>query len=320
MEDNIAAIFRQVGSTNKGRHTVNKSAYYEDRNSNKIREIDVHIQSMYSAYKRGIGGPVVSVHSICECKNLHGYHLIFSDDQAPDFQSGIDRYWVGVESELHKILHILSDLFEVNNAEKMKELHRLFINRAYNDSPQVVSIDIPLPEVDVISRAFRETNSDKNRDADSSVIWKAILSLASSRSALKERYSQTDIEWVVHKEYLKFYDDPAKDIAFFLDARLMMVSYYHAIIFVNSPLWKLADGKLSEVNSCRLYLHNMTGDNFYVDIVSYRESENYLRKYIHSISKTIDRGLVRLRRDIRRLEWFPGQKESDFKSIIKSKI
>ena len=78
----------------------------------------------------------------------------------------------------------------------------------------------------------------------------------------------------------------------------------------------MSDQDLKEIDSVRVYLKNIDGDSFYVDIVSEKAALTYLSSMCSEFERNSRRSISRLWRDIDGLVWEPGQKENELKEAI----
>jgi hypothetical protein len=82
--------------------------YYTDLDTGKAREIDVYVPQVLERPRKvkGIGGPIINLRILCECKSLRGSNILFSEGSNPpnDIGNTVMDYWVGNDDDLRQIV------------------------------------------------------------------------------------------------------------------------------------------------------------------------------------------------------------------------
>jgi hypothetical protein len=261
---------------------------------------------------------------LCECKSLSGSNLIFSGDKAPLFhRDEPERYWIGYETELRSLIRHIAKDAGADSGQNLQALHKYAIDRAYGDDGRAViaSVEIPSPPISMSARAFRETKSGESQgDANQEFrgpVWNTILGLLSSMRAAKERSSRSSLSYIDSQE-ISFVgvDEFTRNAAFFLDAQLMRINFFHAIIVVKSKLWCASQDDFKQISSCRLFINDFTESVRYVDIVSEESAKEYISNLSTHIAASAKRSIAALWREVDRRNWWPGQVDRDlFKAL-----
>jgi hypothetical protein len=322
MEARIAEAFTQSD------WKVERSAYYTDPESGKIREIDVHASKVFDRprRRRGIGAPLIHFEAFCECKSWNGSNIIFEASQTPESYQYTQEYWVGSEPELRKIVSAITEDAKLNEPARIQALYNYFVDRAYINGGKSFRhfVVMPLPPTDLVSQAYRETKSGKISDENqaegkkTNPSWNAILSTLSATRAAEVRTRRSilssldtdDIKFLGIKSFLE-------GASFFFDAELMRYVFFHPFIVHNAKMWNLREGELSQVGSVRLFISNINGAMSYVDFVSEEKSEEYVKRLAAHSSASARKSILRLWQIIDALGWSPGQAEKLLTEVIR---
>ncbi|HQT82513.1 MULTISPECIES: hypothetical protein [unclassified Acidiphilium] len=102
-----------------------------------------------------------------------------------------------------------------------------------------------------------------------------------------------------------------------MDASLNNTSFYHSFIVVKSRLWNVTDSGIMEVNSARILINALEEFPYhYVDIVSEKALEGYIRKLRVHFEKYSHQHIKKQWKWIDRLNWTPGNDISNLKKSI----
>jgi len=228
-----------------------------------------------------------------KCHYIIQYSIVFSPEARQDLGPARISVWVGQEGEGQpRVAAALADAaFGPDNLNQFMEVfHRL----AY---PGDVALTRPLlidPPKAPASTAFRETNTQVEKDLDSSVMWRAGRALFSAVESFREQRVRYHTSWIadigryVHggKETL------LPDTLTFAWSQLRMVDLFHPILVVEAPLWISAQKKVSRINWCRLEQRDVTGHaDWWFDVVSMDNAKDYLA----GITRYYDSALHRAR-------------------------
>jgi len=261
----------------KNNWEAERSIYYTDVDSGKLREIDVFCKQTFVEPKlvSGTGRPVINLTVICECKSLSSSNVILSAGAVPFLsRDGSISYWLGDSPQLDEIVSRISGEARVVEPSSLHALHTYVVDRAYPHEGRSIRhiVKMPPPPVDLVARAFRETKAGELSDGEDSrpgPVWNAIRSSLSAVEAAKHRDGQASLGWVhgaaIARDGVEHF---LKMTPFFLDAELMRFSYYHPFVTVSARLWSLEDNSIKEIGSSRLYISSIDGSHVYVDIVN----------------------------------------------------
>lgn len=269
---------------------ASRSAYYIDESTGKLREIDIHARKYVSddsRMRKGTNAPLVDLSLFVECKSLAGKNIIFTVDDEPEYNHGLDRYWVGYDEEIRLILNTMADALSIEAIDSKRMLYRYLTKQAYDIIPASdLPTQLPSPSVDIVSRSFRETRDGTSKEKDTqngeSVVWKAALRLFSAIDAGKKFARERCISTIADKDAVVYRNDNQfiDFVGFFLGAEINRNVYFHPILAIKSKLWAIMEDGLNEIRSCRVFFDRIDWKLRYVDIVS----DDYLDNYIKDLS------------------------------------
>ena len=240
MEGNIADFFDGDG------WDVNRSAYFFDEKTDKLREIDVYAAKVYDKpiKRKGVGGPIINFHVICECKNLKGANLLFVETASKKYDvRNLQYYWIG--HDIKKLVRRYSEKFPNIERVNSAKIFNFLLSRAFPGEVSIVkSVNVPLPKIDMISRSFREVKINNQSDSNNArekekhnPIWNSILSIKSSLDAINVKISNVGQNYVLPDDVdLHEVQKAIEFSSFFFDAELLRISYVHPILLVRSKL------------------------------------------------------------------------------------
>ena len=313
METKVARAFRLAGwDTNQG-------VYYSDPISNKMREIDIYAHKTIGVTE-GLGSPYVNFDFFCECKSLKQQHLLFIPDAADPYVRVIDNDWIGLGDHMTTIVAKLMSSLHLNDAATATKLMDYLEKRSYpspGDRSLNYQINVAPPKVDIFAHAFRETDSAKTREEDTSVIWRSMLTLSSALSQRKKRDAENSLNWVFGPYEDLHMERSAGDIAYFIDLELLRTRCYHLVIFVKSNLWSLVNRKLKKIFAARLYISNIDSSTFCIDIVHEDYAEKYIAQSTKNLNQTIPKSLARIDKYLKKIRWAPRSDAKTLYEILK---
>jgi hypothetical protein len=213
-------------------------------------------------------------------------------------------------------LRRISEYFNVTDSNTINAIHSYLISRSHPDDRALIwGEEVALPPVSMIAAAMRETNSEKTRDENSSVIWTTTLSLFSAIDAMQHQHIEVGLDWALpEKDVAHLYG--AEQIAAGFDKELLRIRYIHPVIFLKGNLWKLSNGDLSNIDSVRFTLGTVNFERRYVDIVSVDASEKYIASMTTHFEAEIKKSLSRLARRLNKLEWAAAEGRSSLRYAL----
>jgi hypothetical protein len=322
MEARVGKILEEIG------WSVRRSNYYTDLETKKMREMDVYASRVFQNKSRTrIGHPIINVDLILECKSLSGQNIIFSKMNRTEigYRMEMDRWSIGNEEIICDIVRNIIRDYNINSPEIAQKLYKYFMSRAYPNEMNVNQMRMTLPELDILSSAFRETKggdlndeSQDNNTGKKSPLWSAVQSCLSavrairvrSEKNLRSRVETQDAELIGQEAYYF--------VPFYFDAELTRSVFNHSIIILNSKLWELSDDDLKEINTARLYVNDTTDSvrNHHIDIVTEAAAEEYLAMLSKHICDEADWNLKNMWRHLKRIDWAPAQNSNLFEEIL----
>jgi hypothetical protein len=125
------------------------------------------------------------------------------------------------------------------------------------------------PPAKHIVTAFRETNTDKEKDLESSVLWRALSTLRSATSALELECERWHSGWFDFPELRTADGRQALSIFLPLATRdLGFVDVFHSVVVLDAGLWLTAPRSLKSVPWCRFHqLDHLGSVTWWCDVV-----------------------------------------------------
>lgn len=257
--------------------------FYIDCETGKAREFDVIARRLWSQTlsKRK---KYARLRIVTEVKSAEGYHLVFSSRCSNvDFQPK-NRIWLGCEgTERDRICKCISE--EITDTKIRNSILTRFSRCAFPRQLASIwrlSVD-PFPIERTVS-AFRETNTDKSKELESSVLWRASLGLQSLITSLTEKAFTDAFE--SFKGEWQFLCEENKNNANNLDWIQETTDYLeliHPILITDSSLWLSNDSSLEQIPWCRFVQINDYGHPiWWMDVVRQDSFESFaalLTKY-----------------------------------------
>lgn len=262
-----------VSALRKRKWDTTHGQYYVDPIERTWREVDVVAYSCWwSRRKRQLA----RLRLVAERKTLSNYHVIFSP--AP-YKRVLGRaFWTGDDGQyLPQLLNTfehahLSEHF----VKKALELYKSLSYPRHMHRMGSLMPDPPAPPV--AATAFRETNTEKERELASSVVWKAGNSLeAAVRSmgaaAVRALLDDLLVSLLADSEAG---DLTEEGLAELLSSTLSVIDLFHPVLVLDAQLWIAGDEGLHTVPWCRFIRHAAHEDVWWFDIVNSSACSDYL--------------------------------------------
>jgi hypothetical protein len=135
----------------------------------------------------------------------------------------------------------------------------------------------PPANVGHIATAFRETNTDKEKDLDSSVLWKAMSSLRAATTALERHYQGWHGGWLEGR-YGKNIKAQKTDVKFRCRRLLGFVDVFHPVIVIEANLWIVGKTSLASIDACRFHqLDSLGSVIWWCDVVHRPSFDSFVK-------------------------------------------
>ena len=305
MESSIADSFRSHN------WPAQQGVYYTDADTGKFREIDVLSRHTLRRPVRtkGIGGPIINLYVLCECKSLSGLNILLKGGDVGSHETEVKSYWSGYEEHIRRTVDLTPKEAPYSNCNR-DSLFSYYQRRAYPDEMELAyPLTLTQPPVDLVATAFRTTKdgSDENRSKSQSIdpVWNAIQSVLSSSRAVENRaINVADTNSQIFR-YGWNSKELAQRVAFFYDLELARRIYFHPIIFSKARMFQI-DEELKDVHTARLFIRNLNFDFEYIDLVSYDNASEYIDSMITHFEKHSKKAIRKTWDRLDDLGWQPG--------------
>ena len=254
---------------------VQHGGYYRDRETGKLRELDVWARRSWSG--PGIDSNVADLELFIEVKSLRDYHIVLAPQ--PGGQDTLtQRAWFGhYQDRLGQFL-VDSGVQQELAARMVDRLREL----AYPKPKQEMTVSklvVSPPKAPVYATAFRETNVGKEKELDQSVLWRAIQALTSAVESSRERRDALFLDALKGQINVALEDDedPAPAIERELARAVRYVTIFHPVVVVDARLWVSRGDRLEEIDHGRFTVDER--DRFprrWFDIVTRRSFPDWI--------------------------------------------
>jgi hypothetical protein len=263
------------------------SPYFVDPSSNKLREVDIIGRMFFKKEIKKdieIGSDIIL---IIEVKSISNYHIICEGEIPNDHypKESNHRIWLGYDSYARN-----KRVIDMLKKTAIKDLNKQKIIKAFQkwmfpDSRSIVGNFSPNIYNDIKRfSAFRETNIGNTKDLDSSVLWKAFLSLNSACEGYELfEWNFIESDFLSSIDYaMAFKKDPLKVLKkSFYEVHMLRHTSIHKVLVVDSMLWTCSND-VSPLEYFRLLQRNVVGHKEnWIDIVNI----NSLKKYVAKITQ-----------------------------------
>lgn len=269
------------------------SPFHTDKISTKSRELDISARQEWDSQT---SKSTCTIGLVIECKSNRDYHIVFADENF-DNEEELTRIWIGDDfSKFNEnIVRILIGLGFKNGTINSILEHSNFLCFKNGENTDLINPSlIPIPTFST----FRETNSDKVRDLETSVLWKASTSLKAAIDSFHLEYWNS-IESILRNAFVSCEKKEGVLIVTMASEIMFLAQRYslgHPIIVLKSNLWKLEGDDISELKFGRWVQQDRFGNiKNWVDVVRYEHKEEYfsaLNRHYERIM--LDRGFSRV--------------------------
>jgi hypothetical protein len=309
----------------KERHwPAQQGVYYTDTETGKSREIDVLSRQLLQDPERSrkVGGPIINLSVICECKSLSGHNVIVLPYTPEEFsQNNVWGNWLGYERHIAELVETLGSTPHYAKANK-RALYSYYTERAYpGDKALTWEMRLDPPPIDFNATTFRETKGGADRKkeqegASSQPLWSAIRSVLSATNALDSKFLDTMRSYTSGRSSLA-YDaaDAIKYDAYFFDLELLRRVCFHPVIFCKARIFHLENDELKEIKSTRIFIQGFDLEVRYVDIVHFGAARDYIRKMTAHFERKSKMAFRKTAKILEGLGWSPGQQSLEFAKV-----
>jgi hypothetical protein len=167
---------------------VQHGQLYTDPKSGKTREVDLWASSLWSR-RSTAGRQYARINLYVEAKTLKNYLLVFTPVATPDQGISCQDDWIGYRDEPIEALLREVGVSDDHIAASARRFERIAFPRRFM---RIRAMRVGPPDCGPVCSAFRETNIGNERELDSSVLWKALQSVASAIEADEIRQRAED--------------------------------------------------------------------------------------------------------------------------------
>ena len=266
------------------------SLFYQDLDTTKWRELDAVGMRIWTAAHRS-GEKLVRIRLFLERKTLRDYHIVFSSERSG--LSSKQAIWMGYERQyVDELSAILKRLDYCD--EDIGHFLRRTTSIAYpRHSMSVASLCVDPPAAPFCSSAFRETNTQQDKELDNSVFWRSILVLDSAIRRFRASHIKGELEdFEISTRYDRRW--AATPVAAALEAYASMtrsLELIHPIVVLDASLWVLRKDKLHKVEWCRFERSGWFWPEWWTDVVT----ADYFPQYLAALTSHYERHLKRAR-------------------------
>jgi hypothetical protein len=255
---------------------------YLDRESGKLRELDLIARQVWRRGKKPIGD-TLTLHLPVEVKTAVEWSIIFPAEPAP-VHIPVQNVWIGDEF-VHK-RRALHDLQRSGLTHEQLKLVADKWSATVFDRSGFGGSEFPQqpPAVEHIATTFQEVRPKSDRERETSVLWKAIRSLFSAVEALTD-----DLTDQLHRRitddvvvFLDLGEDPMPEAIRGIYVATRSTHLVHPIVVTGSQLYRLANGVPTRVNHFRFIEVAASGGILrWCDVLSASASPEYLKSLTH---------------------------------------
>lgn len=249
---------------------VAHGSYYEDPETSKLRELDIHAQL---TLREQPPRRLVNLNLIVEVKTMRGFHIVIANNHSSIAQF-CNRAWLG---------NHVDDLLEAASAsglprDKMSDLS-VSAERAMADedcgSP-IAALCIEPHAAPFVGSAFRETNIGSTKELDNSVLWRGTQAVFGAIDSLKNSVIRGDVNDLARGASIAATYHPEIEtlVRSALAARMRHLHVYHPVVVTNARLWKCERDDITEVPWSR-WVRATPAGSVWCDIVSAEAAFEY---------------------------------------------
>lgn len=253
------------------------SPYYKDVVTGKLRELDAVGRRLWEKNRKPTK-TLARVNLFVEVKSASDFHVLCAG-AASDQQSFVsNEYWLGYCEETQRRVRQAVEEFGLSKTQSRDFLHQVeqlcFPRHTMRTSALRIN---PLPAAHCYS-AFRETNGDKEKELDNSVMWRAVSALRSAVASAREDMIEGFVgDLKVDLEISRRHNEAPSTNLFTLEHRASTIDLYIPIVLIESRLWSAEGESPEEIPWFRLLENDFIGSSQrWTDVVNQKHFEEYL--------------------------------------------
>ncbi len=253
--------------------------YYQDPFSGKTRETDLHLRRCWKSKDKN-SDLFAALDLFIEAKSATGYHILFSKNSTPQKWLQVHHTWIGnlIGSKSKKLTDLL--LSKGLSPSVIEKFYKEAYKKTFpDDTYKINNVKPDTPLIEQVS-AFRETNTQNEKELENSVFWKASQSLKSVVTAAKARDIAnilSDIDTTIEASQL-FNEKPLNSLISHINSDSGQVEMYYPIVVIDATLWMAEADIVTEVPYCRFAEFGISEEDWWVDVVNAKHFEKYIKK------------------------------------------
>jgi len=258
---------RVVEELRKHSWRTKHSKFYKDPITQKLREIDISASKLFRMKRDQ--GPASLVQLVFECKSNADYSLVFNREDDLTSIPFTTRILKCDQAFLHRLWKARPPSYESILTKSVIQSMERYAYSGPNERLRIYpSIIFDLPAPGAIATSFRETKPKSERDADTSVLWRAIQSLmAFIGDEIERSFASTFSEMFTDLTTVNDDDpDTLGLMTMMWEIQAFMVEYFHPVVVTKSPIWQ-RDFKNSTMQKLPWIRLVVSGGGFWTDVV-----------------------------------------------------
>ncbi|WP_447731521.1 hypothetical protein [Aeromonas veronii] len=263
------------------------SPYYKDMISGKLRELDLAGRQIWC---KNIGKHelIARIHIYVEIKSAPAFHILCAGETA-QHSFGNNEYWPGYCDETKLKIQSALDSYGISLSKSRDYLHKLDKLIFPKSTMLTAPIRIQPMPADECYSAFRETDTNKEKDLDNSVLWRAISTLNSAiNSAKNESINKLLSNFTLELEMCR---RKKADLTLSLGAvesHSRIIDFYIPLVLIESRLWSALNHDPEEIPWFRFVQNNTYGaSGNWTDVINLK----YLDTYLSDLAKYLEETL-----------------------------
>ena len=260
-----------------------QGAIYRDRESHKLREIDVVAHRMWQKRSRK-QDYFVRITTVAEVKSAKGYSLVFSPCGGIDLHS-LQRVWLGAHEICPRMYQATLRRCGLSGAQ-IRKLWKALGKEAAPNGIMIMADVCPDPPGQILmASSFQETNSCTTKDLDASVLWKASLAVSSAVVVLKQSALRLAGDWMIFAARVAHDSDEDVMSTALKEVHhcVRQMYFFHPVVVIESNMFAVQEGDIMSIQACRLVRLNQFGHAVgWVDVVASHQAKEYFKMITHA--------------------------------------
>lgn len=260
------------------------SPYYKDMISGKLRELDLTGRQIWC---KDIENHklIARIHIYVEIKSASAFHILCAGETAQR-SFGQNEYWPGYCDETKLKVQSTLDSFGISLSKSRDYLHELDKLIFPKSTMLTAPIRIQPMPADQCYSAFRETDTNKEKDLDNSVLWRAISTLNSAiNSAKSESINKLLSDFTLELEMCRRKKADLTLSLGSIKSSSRAIDFYIPLVLIESRLWSALNHEPEEIPWFRFVQNNTFGaSGNWTDVIN----SKYLDTYLSALSKYLE--------------------------------